>query len=302
VKSIKDKGIIARAAAILLLSAMVIYFSINFGVSKPDSGGKERYSRIISMAPNITEIIFALNQQDKLVGVTDFCNYPPPAKKIAKVGGYLNPNYEALLALHPDLVILLPEQANIEQYLDELDIPFLRVDNKRVADIISSISAIGEACGARRKAREIVNELHRRIDEVKQRVKGLQRPKVLISIGRTAGSGNLGEIYAAGKNTYFDELINDAGGVNAVNNSLVAYPALSAEGIIRLNPDIIVDFVLDMNGRGLSEKKILEDWEVVKAVNAFRNGKIFVYDKDYMVIPGPRFVQLLEDLSLMLHP
>lgn len=284
----------------VLLTSLIVILYILFSISKPeqvDKAPQKEYRRIISMAPNITEILFALGLQNKLVGVTDFCTYPPDAKKIAKVGGYLNPNYEALLTLKPDLVILLPEQANVKQYIEELHISLLEVDNKKVEDIIQSISAIGYTCGARQKADSIVADLQQRIELVEKRVKGLPHSRVMISIGRTVGSGNLGEVYAAGKNTYYDELLNYAGAVNAVENQLVAYPALSAEGIIRINPDIIIDFVLDNVRNGLSDEQIKADWQSVQRVSAFKNNRYYIFNRGYAVIPGPRFILLLEDLA-----
>ena len=291
------------AGGVLLILAVIFY--VLFSLNRPqyvDKAPAKEYHRIISMAPNITEVIFALGLQNKLVGVTNFCTYPPQAKQIAKVGGYLNPNYEALLTLKPDLVILLPEQANVKQYIEELHIPVLEVDNKKVEDIIQSISAIGYTCGAKQQADSIIADLHRRIELVENRVNGLPRSRVMISIGRTVGSGTLGEVYAAGKTTYYDELLTYAGAVNAVESELVSYPVLSAEGIIRINPDIIIDFVLDNVRNGLSDEQIKADWQAVQQVTAFKNNRFHIFNQGYAVIPGPRFIQLLEELSFVIHP
>lgn len=291
------------AGALLALLSMIIYIFITSGEPDvEDVSPKKEYRRIISMAPNITETVFALDLQNKLVGVTNFCTYPPEAVKIAKVGGYLNPNYEALLALKPDLVILLPEQANVRQYLTELNIPSLEVDNKTVNDILKSILTIGRTCGAAGKADSLAADIRQRIAAVQRRVKGLPKYSVLISVGRTVGSGNLADVYAAGKGTYYDELINYAGGINAIDNSLTAYPVLSAEGIIRLNPDVIIDIVLQSSRGSLSDSEIEKDWQPAQKVKAIQKGRFYVFSNEYAVIPGPRFINLLEDLSFAIHP
>ncbi len=287
-------------AALLIIFIIIQYANVG-GAFKSGKKSQE-YRRIISMAPNITETIFALGLQKKLVGVTDFCNYPLAAKSIDRVGGYLNPNYEALISLKPDLVIVLPEQANIRQYVEELDIDILQIDNKKVDDIINSILDIGKTCGAAEKADTLVKKINRRMALVRKRVNSFTKYSVLLSIGRTAGSGNLSDVYVAGKNTYFDELISMAGGVNVVKNELVDYPLLSAEGIIRLNPDVIIDLVLKNDRKGLTNKQLQDDWQAAAQVNAFKNNRYYILDSSYTVIPGPRFINLLEDLSLSIHP
>ncbi len=171
------------------------------------------YSRIVSMSPSITETLFALDLGDRVVGVTSFCKYPPEAQEKVNVGGYIDPNYEALITLKPDLVIILPEHENIHDYLIELDIKYLVVNNKKVADIIDAIMTIGRVCGAEKRAQELVTNIKSRIQKIQEQTKGLSKPRVLISVGRTIGSGSLKDVYIAGGNTFFDELISYAGGI-----------------------------------------------------------------------------------------
>ncbi|HDY88188.1 MAG TPA: ABC transporter substrate-binding protein, partial [bacterium] len=211
-------------------------------------------------------------------------------------------NYTIVLAvLKPDLVIILPEHENMQDYLAELGIKYMVVKNKKVSDIIDTIITIGRVCGAEKRAKELVKNLKSRIQMIQQKTKDLSKPRVLISIGRTMGSGSLKDVYITGGNTYFDELLSYAGGRNAFESNNMEYPVLSAEGFLHLNPDIIIDMVPDIEKRGLNENMVLKEWESISGIEAVRNNRVYVLSKDYSVIPGPRFIMLLEDLARIIH-
>ena len=271
------------------------------GIHSHKTQEKTVYSRIVSMSPSITETLFALDLGDRVVGVTSFCKYPIEAQEKVNVGGYIDPNYEALITLKPDLVIILPEHENIHDYLTELDIKYLVVNNKKVSDIIDAIIIIGRVCGAEKRAQELVKNIKSRIQKIQEQTKGLSKPRVLISVGRTIGSGSLKDVYIAGGNTFFGELISYAGGKNAFESNKMKYPVLSAEGFLHLNPDIIIDMVPDIKKMGLNENMLLKEWESISDVNAVRNNRVYVLSQDYIVSPGPRFIMLLEDLARIIN-
>ncbi|MFC1692954.1 ABC transporter substrate-binding protein [Candidatus Latescibacterota bacterium] len=260
------------------------------------------YRRIVSLSPSSTETLFALGLGDRVVGVTRYCKYPPEALEKDKVGGYLDPNYEAIATLNPDLVIVLPGHENIKNYLTELGLAYVMVRNDRVEDILETFTIIGDICGISEKASEIVANMKARIQLIKEQIKDTPRRRVLVSISRTLGTGSLEDVYIAGKNTFYDELIMYAGGVNAYKGYDIEYPVLSAEGLLYLNPDIIIDIVPDLDKRGVDNTAILKDWESVSHVEAVKNRRIHVLSDDYTVIPGPRFIQLLEDFAHIIHP
>ncbi len=264
--------------------------------------GKKNFERIISLSPSTTETLFALGLGEKVVGRTRFCNYPPEVKSIQEVGGYVDPNYEAIVALHPDLIILLPEQDNVKQYLQNLNLNFLVVNNKTVTDIKNTIITIGNSCNAKEEAKKLLSKINKSITLISEKTKNLTKPKVLISIGRTIGNGTIKDVYIAGKKTFYDELILLAGGINAYHDSSTTYPMLSAEGIIHLNPQIIIDFVTDVNNNNLDNNMILKDWQSIYSVDAIKNGQVKIFSSDYIVIPGPRFILLLQDLVKAIHP
>ncbi len=266
---------------------------------KPDDGG---YHRIVSLAPNITETLYALGCGERVVGVSRFCDHPPEALEKPKVGGYFDPNYEAVAALRPDLVLLLPEQSGAREYLDELGIPHETVKNRTVARILDTIRRIGELCDASMRADSLVTNIETRMRAIAAKTAGRERPAVLISIGRTLGTGTLKDVYIAGKGTHYDELIGLAGGTNAYTGRDIQYPLLSPEGLLHLKPDIIVDLVPGLAETDRDREAVLREWEVVPGVPAVDRSRVHILEGGYTVIPGPRFILLLEDLAEIIHP
>jgi iron complex transport system substrate-binding protein len=256
--------------------------------------------RIVSMAPSVTEILFALGAGDRVVGVTRYCDYPPEAVDRTKVGGYDDPNYEAILSLEPDLLILLPEHRDSRPKLTKLRLKMLVVDHTDIPGILKSIGTIGAACGMAEKAQGIVKDIRTRMDEIERRTRGLDRPSVLVSVGRNMGTGTVDDVFVSGKEGFFDALITMAGGANAYAGPDIRFPKLSAEGILELDPDVIVDMVPDAKDEDL--EKIRDEWRKLKEAKAVKQDRVHIMNKGYSVIPGPRFVLLLEDLAEAVHP
>ncbi len=284
------------------IKKFVLSYSTNHDDFKSNIVDSGNYKRIISLAPNITEKLFALGLGDRIVGVTRFCKYPPKALEKEKVGGFFDPNYEAIVVLKPDLIILLPEHENIQKYVNELGLKSLVVKNRRIDEILNTITTIGTICGSEDSANELLSKIKSRMKIIKDKTTGKKQPSVLISIGRTLGSGSLKEVCISGKNTFFDELITYAGGRNAWEEIKIAYPVLSAEGLLHINPDVIIDMVPSLEMKELDETVVMKEWKSVSSVNAVKNNRVHVLNNDYAVIPGPRFILLLEDLARILHP
>jgi iron complex transport system substrate-binding protein len=259
-------------------------------------------SRIVSLAPSITEVLFALSLGDRVVGVTRFCDHPPEARRRAKVGGYYDPSYEAIVGLRADLVVLLPEHEGPRAYLAELGIETLAVGNTTTAGILDAIAAVGSRCGAEAEAGRIVADIRARLARVAERTRGLPKARVLVSVGRAMGSGSLKDVYVAGEGTLYDEAISLAGGENACRGGGAKYPKLSAEGVLLIDPDVIVDIVADLKAEGSTEDAVLADWRSVPGARAVKEGRVHLISEVYAVRPGPRFILLVEDLARTLHP
>jgi len=263
---------------------------------------QEPPDRIISLAPSPTEILFALGLGEKVVGVTRYCDYPESAKAITKVGGFFDPNYERIVALQPDLLILLTSHRDAKRELGKMGIRTLTVPHKRIGDIHEAIRLIGAACGAKTRAAGLVEDLTGRTQAVHRAVEGRHRPRVLICIGRDTESGQLAGMYMAGRNGFYDELIELAGAVNAYENETIAYPQLAAEGVIQLDPEVIIDLLSDIRPRGKSAEEIVRQWHQLRLVTAVRTGRVHAVVGSHTLNPGPRYVQFLEQLTRLLHP
>jgi iron complex transport system substrate-binding protein len=259
-------------------------------------------SRIVSLAPSITEILFALSLGDRVVGVTRYCDHPAEATRLAKVGGYYDPNYEAVVALGADIVLLLPEHEEPARRFAGLGIETLRVGNTTTDGILDSISTVGLRCGAADKAQGIVSDIRARLARVAERTRGLAPSRVLVSVGRSMGSGTLKDVYFAGEGTLYDEAIMLAGGANACRGGGAKYPKLTAEGVLLLDPDVIVDLFADIKASGRSEDEVLADWRSIPGARAVAAGRVHILTEMYAVRPGPRFISLVEDLARILHP
>jgi iron complex transport system substrate-binding protein len=257
---------------------------------EPRSGIPER---IISLAPNITETIYALELEDKLVGATTYCTYPAAALDVARVGGFGQYNYEAIVSLQPDLVILHKEYDSDKTRLDSLGIPYLETGSYFIADILKTIAAIGQTCGAEAQAEALIQSLNRQLDEL-TRVPG-KRPNVLITFSGSADQ-DIEQVHAFGTECIHNELLEIAGGHNVVQGKL-PYSTLSREAILRLNPDLIIELAPGMP----PTENPLQAWNSFEAVNAVKNKQVHQLTGDYTCIPGPRFIQTLEDFERLIR-
>ncbi|NOU36049.1 MAG: ABC transporter substrate-binding protein [Kiritimatiellaceae bacterium] len=238
--------------------------------------------RIVAMAPNTTEILYALGLSNSVVGVSHYAVYPPEAKQKPSVGGTYDPNFEMIVALQPDLVIGLETQKDIAAQLKALDIPFFGVAHEHISEIMQSILTIGKACGAEAEAQQLFQSLE--ATALRLTVSsGDRKPRVLVCVGHDE---SLSRMYVAGKGTFYDELIERAGGINACGESAAKYPEISPEGLATLRPDVVID-ILPNPGHFTAS-----DWKPYRAV---------VITNDYASIPGPRFVLLLQDFIKAIH-
>jgi len=255
---------------------------------------------VISLAPSITETLFALGCADKVVGVTRYCKYPPEAQEKEDIGGYFDPNFEAITALRPDLVILRPEHQKAKDFLDAQGIPTLSVKQDTLEGLLASLDAVGDACGERPAARALKQKLEKRLQAVQALARGSTRPRVLITAGRDAGKGEIGLTYIAGKGNFYSQLVELAGGTNAYEGEL-PLPSVSREGLMGMNPDVIVEMIGDISNRDLTLQEIVGDWTCLPEIKAVQTGRVHPFVDDFDVIPGPRIVNTLEKLVRLLN-
>lgn len=249
--------------------------------------------RVITMAPNLTEIVFALGAGDRLVGVSEYSDYPPEAKRLPRLGGFINPDIEQVLARGPDLVILREHSRALEEKLRAFRIAVLRVKDDAIADILRAIRDIGRALGLEERAGALASSLEAEVDSYRRRGDPEHRPRVLLVAGRAPGT--LQDLYAPGPGTFLDEMIRLAGGANLFGDAKIAYPKVSKEEIIARDPEVILEPVSASSYSGARPDPA--DWRVLATVSAVRQGRIHTLEGDYLLIPGPRLGQALRDLE-----
>jgi iron complex transport system substrate-binding protein len=283
----------------VLLSALCAGIVIHADCDQQQKTAVVLPKRIVSLAPSVTEILFALGLGDRVVGVTRYCRYPPEAQQKTKVGGYVDPNYEELVRLRPDLTILLTAHSAARERLGHLGLHTLTVDNTCISGIINSILTIGNACGAAEQARKKADGITAEIERIRSAVQGSVSPRVLISVDRSTDV--LGGMYIAGKRTFYNEMISIAGGVNAYSGP-AAYPSVSTEGVLQMDPQVIIDLVPGVDGKENGRNAILAQWQKAAGVEAVEAGRVYLFEHDYTVIPGPRFIELLKEMAEAIHP
>lgn len=250
---------------------------------------------IISLAPSNTEILFALGLGDKIVGVTDFCDYPEEAKTIEKVGSYFEPNIEKIFSLSPDLVLAITGLPEVIAKLEELGIPALILDPSDLEAVLADIQLVGKATGAEKEAEALVSKMKERITAVTEKAAEVkERPRVFCEIDATDPS----KPWTTGPGSFMDAMIQLSGGTNVAADAESPWPQLSAEEIIAKDPDIII---LADSKYGVTPESVRErpGWEVITAV---KEGAIFDIDDDLISRPGPRIVDGLEAVARIIHP
>jgi len=253
----------------------------------------EHPQRLISLAPSITETLFALGLGDRVVGDTDYCEYPPEAKLKPRVGPILNPNLEKIVALKPDLVLGSPEANRREtaDRLERLGIPLYGVTAHTVDETLHSIEDLGRVLGHEPEARKLVISLRQRIEAVEKRVASRPRPKVLFVVWYRP-------LTTAGPNTFITDVIQRAGGTSISQDLRGEWPRLSLEEALRRDPDVILFPRSESFSPELEEFQRLPGWRDMRAV---KDRQMF-FISDAIIRPSPRLVDALEEVARALHP
>jgi iron complex transport system substrate-binding protein len=250
-------------------------------------------ARIVSLAPSITETVFVLGDGDRLVGVTDYCDYPPEATRKPRVGGISTPSFEAILALRPDLILATAE-SNYAEHVERLVSLGLAVYVIRPVDfetVLESIERIGGVLGRDTVARARVASMRRDADAIARAVAGSPRPRVLYVVWPNP-------LIAPGQGTLISELIQRAGGESVTGAEPLPYPRLSLETVVERRPDRII---VGRHGQATVEE-LLHGWERLGSVSAVREGRVFSVDGDLVHRPGPRMIEALRALARVIHP
>jgi len=253
----------------------------------------ERPERLVSLAPSVTEIVFALGLGDSLVGDSEYCNYPPEAKQKPRVGGLLNPSIEKIVALRPDLVLATPEANRVEtaHQLERVGIPVYGVRARTVEETLESIRQLGVVLGREMVAQRLVAQLRARVHAVEQSVSGRPRPKVLFVVWYRP-------LITAGPDTFIADVIRRAGGISLGDTLRGDWPRLSLEDMVRRDPDILLLPRTESFFPTFDELRALPGWRDLRAVN---KGHLYVVS-EAVTVPSPRLIDALEEVARILHP
>lgn len=251
--------------------------------------------RIISLSPANTEILFALGLGEKVVGITNVCNYPSQTKEKEKIGDYNNPNLEKIIELEPDLILASHgNPTELIDQLEELNYTVVGLNPKNIDDVISSITMVGKITGNVKEAARLTEEMEERIEAVLSKTSSLvenNKPRVLYVVWYKP-------LWTAGSGTFIDELIQKDGGIN-IAGDIAGWPQMNLETVIEKNPQVIII--------GYSE----DQPELIQAVrnestldqtDAFKNNQIHTIDTDIVSRTGPRIVDALEEIAKIIHP
>lgn len=253
--------------------------------------------RIVSLAPAMTEICFALGLGDRVVGRTKFCVWPPEAEKIPVIGGLLDPNIERILSLNPDLLLVAKSGKDLRGQLDAAGVPYMVLPNDSLADVYASIDMIGERCGRKNEADRLRTQLALRVDAAISSQRSIPR-RVLLSI--SASHVPMTPPWVVGPESYLGSLVALTGNTVVPANLGAGYGEISLEQVLKTDPDVIIE----VRGLAGEPRELAADaeraWATIGDLRAVREHRVYVLSGSRHVTPGPRFVDTLDELRELL--
>ncbi|MDA2918030.1 ABC transporter substrate-binding protein [Desulfobacterota bacterium AH_259_B03_O07] len=281
-----------------LIMSRILFSVLIFLVSTSPSKSGKYPERIISLSPNITEIIYGIGAWEKVVGVTLYSDFPPEAEGVPKVGGWVNPNFEEIVKLNPDLVLLMKDQDGMfGDKIRKLGYKTLTIDsNTSINDIQNSILEIGRMLGKQDEAHRLSEEIKNSLNEIRLETENTPDKKVLLVIARNPG--RLEDIYVIGKNNYINELISLAGGTNVVESDRFALK-ITIEAILSYSPDVIIEVNHQKNKH---TDDIVKIWNDLKETQAVKDQEVHVVLSNELLRPSQRIIEGARILSRILHP
>ncbi|MFC1820435.1 cobalamin-binding protein [Thermodesulfobacteriota bacterium] len=296
---LRSKNILILISIAMSLAITLVWVTCPLCATFKDSLGREviletEPGRIVSLAPNITEILYFLGLGDRVVGVTRFSYYPPEANKKPKVGSYINLNVEKIISLSPDLVIGTVDgnEQGIVDILTQARIQVFVVSARNIGQIIETIIELGHVCGIPKKARSFATGLNERVEKITERTRFCKRPLVFLQI-------NLRPIMTANRNSFLHDLIGLAGGINMAGDKSITYPKIGLEEVIKRKPEVIIISSMKRGGRF---EKARQEWLKWTSIPAVINNRVHLIDSDLIDRPSPRIIDGLEAMARIIHP
>jgi len=256
--------------------------------------------RIVTIAPNSAEVICALGGCDRIVGVSKFCVYPPELMDRPKVGGLSDPDLERIAALRPDLLVMRGRNDALERLCEELHVPIYKDETDTLPGIEYCLGELGARLGLSEQANAGIKEFRERIDAIRSRNVGRPKPRVLLTVSRQPD--RLANVLTTGKGTFLDQMIEIAGGVNVFGHLDMIYPQVSPEGMLAQQPEVIIELMPDLKLTAVLKEQMVEQWKQLGSMPAVTKNRIYVLSDENGLIPSPRYVEIIDKVSRLLHP
>lgn len=288
---------------LVFLFCLTVYLSGIFLSEKLQPGKKDSSKipqRVISINPAATEIIFELSSQNKLVAISNYCTYPPETKNIPKAGAEINPNFERIIALDPDLIIIMGKADEMIRFCNRRNIEHMNVNLRNIDEIYSGITQLGVKLGCEDEAQRLCKKIRDQLKEVENKVISAKKKKVFFTLYRTPGS--LAGLSTVGPETLVSQLITIAGGTNIFSDLQQDYPMISKETLLKRQPDVIIEAYAPPEGEIPNPKEVMSDWSKLDNLNAVINNELYIIDADLVLKPGPRISQAVLELAKLIHP
>ena len=275
-----------RIVAVLALVWLVVADAAPLGAT----AAPERPRRVVSLVPSLTETAFALGAGGQLAGRSRYCRQPAAALSLPEVGGYLDPSWEALVALRPDLVLLTPQSGEVARRLDEWKVPGLALPQDRLEQILEGMRRLGAALGRPVQGRRLADSLAAELAALRPAKPLARPPRVLLVAGRSPEAGPPRDLWAIGRGSWLSDLLELLGAENVVGDLRPGLPALSREGVAALRPDWIVE-LWPSSGLPRTPAALEADWRAWPELDAVRRGRVRAIADERLLVPGPRLVE-----------
>ena len=286
-----------------MLAAGLALLGLALGCSEsepasPAGGGGERPLRILSLTPNVTEILFAMGLGDKVVGRSTCCDEPPEARALPAVGDTISLDVEKIVALGPTLAFVVTRQDAPVLRFESLGIRTVALESDTMPELVETIGRIGRETGCEPEARHLLGRIRAELDAVRESVRGRPRPRTLFMFPMTVGSM---QVMVAGRGTFVDDLLEVAGAVNAFPDR-ANWPAISPQRVIELAPEVILVHAVDAAPESDTAVAIRRAWSNWQSIPAVAAGRVHVLSEPFLTIPGPRVGRAARLLAETLHP
>jgi len=269
------------------------------GCGSPQDAGVERKG-IITLAPNVTETVFALGEGGRVIAVSSFCDYPAAVAALPKVGGHIDPNLEKIALLSPALLIVGGKHQAVSEYAALHDVPMLNVHMDSIETIDAGIAAIGQELGCQKQADALRARIRRELDAVRAAVSNEPRPKVLIITTRQ--THDLNSLYTVGQTSFVSEVVDCAGGENIYADASMPYLEASKETIVVKAPEVILEFHAGERLEPEQQAKFVGDWQQLPSLPAVKHGRVYLVLDSHALRPGPRVGEIARIVARLLHP